>query len=578
MVAKRKIYMLWIASCVLWPFILWLSYEYYYINVDGQLIDIVLFAIFMCIVALFPLTINNNQIFFVNGISLAVFLTFGLFVEIILTQLAIIIVLLTIGLSKKDAYRFPLNMLMFSIISIIAAGVYTLIGGEHGAVDYQSSGEIVAIFGYAITVFIVNQFLNKMIDSFFYKRKVKLFDRGLIWEFTSSLLVIPVGFVLLVLYSEIGRSAIVFMGIPFVFISVILMLLYSYQKINKYLERTSDIGHQLAKRLEVTQVYDVFIEQITNLLPIDYAYIYTVSDDGDTLELKQYYDVNHNTESDHSLLEKNEAISGKVWYSGEPIMFKRRKEWSSFKSSKIPVDSESVLSLPVEYGDNIKGVVTIVSRQRKAYEKFHFQLLDILTNYLGVAVENARNYEETKSKSEKDGLTQLYNYRYFEDMLEKYFETVTNRVQEEEYFSLILLDLDHFKMTNDTYGHEAGNEVLCQMAQLLQNRVGGSGVIARYGGEEFVVFLPHVNQEKASSIAESLRQTISNTAFSVHNHIFSHNETIQIYITASIGVASYPDHCDTPSELIRHADRAMYIGAKQKGRNKVAVYEEMKTS
>ncbi|MFB4166614.1 diguanylate cyclase [Virgibacillus sp. JSM 102003] len=575
MVSKSKMKLIWILWFILWPAILWFSFNYYYVNMEDQLTDILLFAVFMCIVAWFPLTINNNPVFFVNGISIAVFLTFGLFVEIILTQIAIVIVLAKTGVGKKDNYRYPLNMVMFSLVSVIGAGVFVHLGGSHQTILTQSDEQVWAIFGYAFTIFIANQFFNKLIDKAFYKRKVKIFDEGLRWEFISSLLIIPVGFVLFVLYSEIGRAGIFYLGIPFVFISVILMLLYSYKEINRYLEKTGEIGHQLTNRMELSSVYNVFINEISDLLPIDYAYIYIVDDN--KLKLEQFYDLENNTEASFSSLKRNEAFSGKVWATGKPLLYKRASDWATVKSSKIPSNTESVLSQPVEYGEDIVGVVTVESKQKKAFEKLHFQIMDILTNYLGVAVENAKNYELTKSQSERDGLTQLYNLRYMEALLEDYNKTLDQKEFSKDC-SLLLLDIDHFKKVNDMYGHEAGNEILCQIAECLRSLIGGRGVIARYGGEEFVVFLPNCGLTESSEIAESLRTSIADNPFIVHKHIINNTSPLKVSITTSIGISVFPNHCETLIELIRHADRAMYIGAKRKGRNRVAIYEDLKTS
>ncbi|SDQ46152.1 sensor domain-containing diguanylate cyclase [Virgibacillus salinus] len=575
MVSKGKMKLTWILWFILWPAILWLSYNYYYVSMEDQIIDILLFALFMCIVAWFPLTINDNPVFFVNGISIAVFLTFGLFVEIILTQIAIVTVLAKTRVGKKDNYRYPLNMIMFSLVSVIGAGVFVQLGGNHQTIFTQSEEQVWAIFGYAITIFIANQFFNKLIDKAFYKRKVKIFDEGLRWEVISSLLIIPVGFVLFVLYSEIGRAGIFYLGIPFVFISVILMLLYSYKEINRYLEKTGEIGHQLTNRMELSSVYNVFINEISDLLPIDYAYIYIVEDN--KLKLEQFYDLENNTEASFSSLKRNEAFSGKVWATGKSLLYKRASDWATVKSRKIPSDTESVLSQAVEYGEDIIGVVTIESKQKKAFEKLHFQIMDILTNYLGVALENAKNYELTKSQSERDGLTQLYNFRYMENLLEDYCDNLIEN-NSNENFSLLLLDIDHFKKVNDIYGHEAGNEILCQIAESLKSFIGERGVIARYGGEEFIVFLPYSGLSESTQIAENIRSLIADSPFTVHKHIINNTGPLNVSITTSIGISVFPIHCETPSELIRHADRAMYIGAKRKGRNRVAAYEDLKSS
>nr|WP_255639714.1 GGDEF domain-containing protein [Aquibacillus saliphilus] len=197
-------------------------------------------------------------------------------------------------------------------------------------------------------------------------------------------------------------------------------------------------------------------------------------------------------------------------------------------------------------------------------------ILNILINYLAVALENAKNYEETKRKSEIDPLTKLFNFRYFQDYLEDYMNDVN---QNEEHTSLILLDLDHFKAVNDTYGHQSGNEILKDLALRLTTVIGNSGTVARYGGEEFVIFLPNTSKQQSHYVAEDLRKEIADLPFLLSDHILESNQSIEVQVTASIGIATCPEDCDVPLELIRHADRAMYLGAKQKGRNKVAAYE-----
>ncbi|WP_404453267.1 sensor domain-containing diguanylate cyclase [Virgibacillus necropolis] len=569
MISENRINLLLVTWVIFWPLSLLATYNYTYINIHGHVIDILLFGAFMCVVASFPLIINNAPVFFVNGISIAVFLSFGLFVEMILTQFAILLVLARVGVGKKEYYRYPLNLIMFSAVSLVGALVFWLLGGDHGAIDFTSLQDIIAIFGYALTICVVNQLFIKMNHRIFYQQKVKLFDKGFLWDIQSSLIVLPVGFVLFVLYTEIGRIAIFYMGIPFVVISIILKLLYSYQEINRYLGQTGEIGHQLTKRMEVNQVYDVFINKLGRLIPLDCAYIYMVADDH--LELVRFYDIKNKIIPMHEQLTKDEAFSGKVWANKKPIVYNNSKEWETITNSKIPADMESVISLPVEYNNGIIGVVTIISKEKKAFGKVHNRILDILTNYFGVAIENAKNYEITKANSEKDGLTKLYNYRYFNNVVEEYGSTISGN----SAYSLILLDLDHFKQVNDSYGHEAGNEILCQFADRLTEFIGEKGLVARYGGEEFVVSLPHVDLALAHDMAESIRALIADSPFPVKKHILPHDDVENVSITASIGVAAYPDHCESPNELVRHADRAMYLGAKQRGRNKVAIYQEL---
>src|SRR5690625_4850392 len=196
MVNKKKISILWGIWVIIWPLILWVSYNHYYLNVQDQIMDILLFASFMVLVALFPLKVNNYEVFFTNGISIVVFLMFGLFVEILLTQIVIIVVLLNAGVRLKDSYRFPLNMLSISFVSLISAEVFYFVGGTHSGMNYEDPKQLFAAVCYGFSVIFFNTIFNKLIDRFFYNREFIIFGKEERWEFTTLLLVLPVGYVL----------------------------------------------------------------------------------------------------------------------------------------------------------------------------------------------------------------------------------------------------------------------------------------------------------------------------------------------------------------------------------------------
>lgn len=138
--------------------------------------------------------------------------------------------------------------------------------------------------------------------------------------------------------------------------------------------------------------------------------------------------------------------------------------------------------------------------------------------------------------------------------------------------SLIMLDIDKFKVVNDTYGHHSGNLILKEFAQLIKSEIGREGTVGRYGGEEFVVILPNYTKLQAMNLAEQLRLKIEQTPFIVELDLADVTREEIIFITASIGVSTAPEDSDEGNSLIRNADRALYIGAKQAGRNRVAEY------
>jgi diguanylate cyclase (GGDEF)-like protein len=156
-------------------------------------------------------------------------------------------------------------------------------------------------------------------------------------------------------------------------------------------------------------------------------------------------------------------------------------------------------------------------------------------------------YSETKRLAETDRLTQVYNYRYLSEWLQQEFPRVTEGSQP---LSVLWVDVDALKGINDTHGHEAGNEALRYVADVLKDNTRQSDTVARYGGDEFVVVLPDLGGDEAQRVIERVQSALGANPF-VHN---SH----ELQIGLSIGAASFPDDAQTPQELLTASDRAMY--------------------
>lgn len=183
-----------------------------------------------------------------------------------------------------------------------------------------------------------------------------------------------------------------------------------------------------------------------------------------------------------------------------------------------------------------------------------------MADQLGLAVANLKLRETLRTQSIRDPLTGLYNRRYLEATLERELQRVA-RV--EGTLGIIVIDLDHFKQFNDTFGHEVGDLLLRELGQLLRTRVRGSDVACRYGGEEFVVMLPEASAEATRERAERLREAVKRL------HLTHKGESIGV-VTFSAGVAAYPEHGDTAELLLQAADSALY-SAKADGRDRVVV-------
>jgi len=178
--------------------------------------------------------------------------------------------------------------------------------------------------------------------------------------------------------------------------------------------------------------------------------------------------------------------------------------------------------------------------------------------------KRAAEGEFYKELSRKDGLTELYNHRFFQQLLET---EVSRASRYNRVVSLLMIDIDEFKRYNDTYGHPAGDVVLKKLGSVLKKSSRNYDYVARYGGEEFAVIVPEVGADSARRMAERIRSLVEETEFE--------GEDIMPggHLTISLGVASYPMQASTAAELVERSDQALYR-AKKDGKNRVAVYGE----
>lgn len=182
-----------------------------------------------------------------------------------------------------------------------------------------------------------------------------------------------------------------------------------------------------------------------------------------------------------------------------------------------------------------------------------------LQSYTGIIEKMNKEIEQL---AVTDELTMLYNYRYFQIILDR--ELKRNKT---EFLSLMMVDIDHFKQFNDAYGHITGNRLLAEIAREIKAMVADKGVVFRYGGEEFAIVFPGLRSGEVAEIAENIRRTVKETPVKTAGGK-------PVTVSVSAGIAAYPVDSKNKSELISHADLALY-DAKQSGRNRVCVYRKM---
>ena len=184
-------------------------------------------------------------------------------------------------------------------------------------------------------------------------------------------------------------------------------------------------------------------------------------------------------------------------------------------------------------------------------------------SFLAKYLMKSRDFEYQYKLATIDGLTELYNHRYFQDTLRNQIE-LSKRYQQP--FSLIIIDIDFFKKFNDTYGHQAGDAVLRQVAQTLKRNSRTTDFVCRYGGEEMSIILPNTGAEEALFNANRICKAVSEKEFFL-------NEKTTANVTISVGVATFPDNAQEPQSLIEYADKCLYY-AKEHGRNQVGIYSD----
>ena len=214
-------------------------------------------------------------------------------------------------------------------------------------------------------------------------------------------------------------------------------------------------------------------------------------------------------------------------------------------------------------GKVIGGLFVANKKGGGSFSEKDMDLVMMLSLQSATAIENARLYTKTVELANTDELTGLSNRRVFMDELNR---EVSRARRYNLAFSLLMIDIDHFKWINDSHGHPAGDAVLKSLAKILKGQVRQVDIAARYGGEEFAIILPETSIDGARIVGERIRSAVANSPFSINNEK-------KVGVTVSIGIACFPQCAQSIELLIERADQALYT-AKKEGRNRVFLYRE----
>ena len=229
-----------------------------------------------------------------------------------------------------------------------------------------------------------------------------------------------------------------------------------------------------------------------------------------------------------------------------------------FKSTSAVFATTSTVLLGAAYYLCAYYVMSLFNLWIEVVVPMFVLLVTFAISYLAKYLLKSRDFEHQYKLATTDGLTELYNHRYFQDTLKKQIDTSKRYEQE---FSLIIIDIDFFKKFNDTYGHQVGDAVLRTVAQILKKNTRATDYVCRYGGEEMSIILPQTSKKEAMVNAQRICDAVAKTPLKVNNNT-------EVNITISLGVSAFPQDGEAPQKLIECADKALYY-AKEHGRNQV---------
>ncbi len=317
-----------------------------------------------------------------------------------------------------------------------------------------------------------------------------------------------------------------------------------------------EVGKAISSELDFRKLQNMILEIVVKVVKAEKGSLMMLDDAEKTLTIGVAIGLSEEIARD-TRLEVGESVAGWVVKNRKPLFVDNVETDPTFQSiKKKNVRTGTLMSVPLSVKDKILGTLNISKSLPESFSDKDFELFVNLANQAAIAIDNARLYRYAVT----DEMTRLYNHRYFQQRLD---EEVQRADRYENHVSLIILDVDHFKKFNDTYGHPEGDRVLKTVARLIEKSVREIDIPARYGGEEFVVICPEKNGEGSLIPAERIRTAIESFDFRINGE--------HVPITVSLGVCCYPDAASSKAELIQKADAALYF-SKANGRNRASLY------
>jgi diguanylate cyclase (GGDEF)-like protein len=322
------------------------------------------------------------------------------------------------------------------------------------------------------------------------------------------------------------------------------------------LEELSSIGQAITGQLDLDTVLSRVVESAVNLTGAEEGFVLLLEDRTGDLIMRAAKNFDDSLARTFRL-PVGDSFAGRVVQTGQPLLLNA----SGPQKIKTAYLVHALLYVPLRAYGRVLGVLGVDNRERHSTFTEHQQSLMVsLSDYAGIAIQNARMFRDMHTLAITDSLTGLHNRRHFFEEAAREFDRARRY---RHALSALMLDIDHFKKFNDSYGHAAGDQALRNVAALCRKGLREIDILARYGGEEFVALLPETPAQAGMVAAERLRRLVA--------EMTADRELERHALTVSVGVAALTDDCPDLNALLARADAALYA-AKAAGRNRVEAF------
>ena len=334
-------------------------------------------------------------------------------------------------------------------------------------------------------------------------------------------------------------------------------LLQELQRTVDELAVLNEIGKALTSSLDTGEVLHIILTKVSELLkPRSWCVLLL---DPEKNELWFEAAVGDGAEKLRGQrIKTSEGVAGWVFEHNQALVVADLAKEKRFAATQKRFQARSILAVPLSYKGRTLGVIELANGPTdRPFVDEDLRILNTVAEFSAIAIENARLFHKVQELTVLDDHTGLFNSRHLRRQLE---QEVTRATRFGHPVSLIFFDLDHFKQVNDNHGHQAGSRVLHEIGKLLLRTLRSTDVPVRYGGDEFVLLLPETSKDQALEAARRIGAAIAREPF------LAGERHGPLKLTASLGVAAFPDDAHDPEELIRMADEAMYrVKAARRG-------------